>query len=163
MYFNTQRLGIRDLSFRDIDRLFELQNDSKVTKYLSYDSWTYERCQSNIEEWIENYRKKIGPKVYAIEKISNKKMIGIVGLIYFENQVEAEIAIRIMSNEWKKGYGKEAMNGLIERTFDKENLERIIGITHPENHNMRKTFISLGFKDITGESKEEGAKYLLEK
>lgn len=163
MIIETERLIIRDLEKQDIKDLYELQNDPNVTKYLSYDSWSYERCRDNINEWRDFYKKKLGPKVYVIEHKETSEMVGIVGLIYYENEDEVEIAVRIKSDKWRKGYGNEAVRTMIEIAFEDEKIERVIGITHPENLKMQGLFKKLGFIDITGEDIENGAKYLLKK
>ena len=161
MYLETERLIIRDLSQQDIDDLYEMQNDLEVTKYLSYDNWSYERCQNNLDEWIEQYRDDNGVKVYAIEEDNTSHMIGIIGFINYENEVE--IVIRMKSSRWRKGYGSEVMMSMISYIFENDISKIIVGITHQENIRMQSLFAKLGFKDVTGMNKENGVKYSLQK
>jgi len=125
--FETNRLKIRLFKIEDIHDLFEYCSDSKVTKYLSFETYTdISEAEDRIKYCLEGYKNIDKPIVWGIEYKENGKLIGSIDFITWnENHKEAEVGYILNQNYWNKGIMTEALSAVIKFGFEKMNLNRI--------------------------------------
>ena len=142
----TNRLKIRQLNKDDAAFILELLNQP---------AWVTHIGDKNIHSLIEaeNYiisgpvsmYAKYGYGLYLVELLSNKKAIGICGLVKREYLPEPDIGFAFLSEYWHLGYAFESANAVISNAIDKHKLENILAITTLDNHPSTKLLAKLGF------------------
>src|SRR4029077_12564650 len=72
------------------------------------------------------------------------KFIGWFSLKYIPDTVEIEVGYRLSPEAWGQGYATEGARELVRYGFDELGLERIIGITHPDNAASQRVLMKCG-------------------
>lgn len=106
--FDTNRLLIRKLQLSDVDNLYKLEREKEVVKYITGKVLTYNETEKKLKKWLVTFDYENGYGALAVILKDNKEFIGICGII--ENN---EIGYRFLPKYWRKGYGKEILEGLI--------------------------------------------------
>ncbi len=128
-------------------------NDSQNNKYIG-DNPGSKTTLKKQTEWFDKYKKDNCKKFFTI--YHNTIPIGLVGFSNINKSSRvANIFIMIGENDYKRmGYGKEALNYLIDYGFNKLNLQKInLGVVE-KNLPAVKLYKKLGFK-IEGVFKRE--------
>ncbi|NVM35237.1 MAG: GNAT family N-acetyltransferase [Candidatus Lokiarchaeota archaeon] len=130
-----------------IDSFLRWFNDPEITQYLArYRPMT----RMAEEEWMENLREREDTIRFSIT-ISNEDgseiLIGNCGIhnINWKNRV-GEIGITIGEKAYQnRGYGTEAIELLLEYSFNTVNLNRIELCVYDYNIRAIKSYIKVGF------------------
>lgn len=135
----AERLKLRKLKFTDADDMFEYTSDIEVCKFLQWGP------HSQIEETKDFISRKldmteISDITFAIELIETKKMIGVVRLYNFENEM-ADISYIMNKNYWKKGYMTEAVNRTLQFGIQDMGLQRIYAYFAFDNSSSENVMI----------------------
>jgi ribosomal protein S18 acetylase RimI-like enzyme len=124
------KISLRKAGDGDIKRFIEIEQMA--------DSKTYSAMTTN-KEWKDELDKE-NAKIYAI--MLGDKIIGDVSYGIKENGV-AYISGLCIDHELRgRGIGKQAIKIILEEL---ENHKRIELVTHPENKNAIKLYLSFGF------------------
>ena len=95
---------------------------------------------------------KYGFTAYAIELKSNGELIGFIGLMVpsFEAHFTpaVEIAWRLASQHWGKGYATEAAKTIVDFAFITLKLEEIVSFTVENNIRSRRVMEKIGMCHI---------------
>jgi UDP-4-amino-4,6-dideoxy-N-acetyl-beta-L-altrosamine N-acetyltransferase len=96
------------------------------------------------DAWYDSQSKDPTIRMYQVQ--TKDKLVGVCGLtdINHVNQ-HAEFSLYIAPGEHGKGYGKAALNTLVDHGFNNLNLHHIFGETYDGNP-AAKMFESVGFK-----------------
>jgi|SRR3989339_222630 len=127
MILKTKRLVLRPANMKDIDAIVENINNLRVSKWLLVVPYPYKRKDAIY--WINSHKKQEKKKDsydFAIELNEEKRIIGGCGLKKVDiNQGTAKVGYWIGEKYWKKGYGSEALEALINIAFKKLKLRRL--------------------------------------
>ncbi|MGL5084849.1 MAG: GNAT family N-acetyltransferase, partial [Clostridium sp.] len=86
-----------------------------------------------LKIWVENYV-NIENYNWGIELKENKNVVGSIGLLNIDNNIEnAEIGYCISKELWNRGIITEAFKAIIHFAFKEVGFERITGRHHIEN------------------------------
>ena len=131
----TDRLIIRRLKLSDKEDFFKYRSHRNV---ITYQSWKPKNIQE-IEDFIKSMN-EIHPNIpgtwfqMAVCIKETDKMIGDVGLHFFEtNFLESEIGYTVSPDFQGKGYGIEAVRGILNYLFKKLGKHRVFASVDPEN------------------------------
>ena len=144
----TKRLIIRHLELSDLQDFQFYRSNSEVTKYQGFDVMTIQQAEDFIKE---NSAKRFGEAgewvQYGIEHIESKCLIGDCAIKLDQHDTRiAEIGITISHLEQKKGYGKEALLGILSFLFDTKDIHCVVEIVDAENTASICLLKSLGFR-----------------
>lgn len=144
----TNQLKIRNLDLTDLTDFHIYRSNPEVTKYQGFDVMTIEQAKKFI---IDNLNKIFGKEgewvQYGIEKIGTGKLIGDCAIKFDQNDRRiAEIGITISPFEQKKGFAKEALQGILTYLFEKKEIHRVVAIVDAENIASIKLFKSIRFR-----------------
>ncbi|MGV2099309.1 GNAT family N-acetyltransferase [Rhizobium sp. 21-4511-3d] len=110
--------------------------------------WTMERCQSRIEQWIDE-QDDDGTTKYKVVAKSDGRFVGRAGIsLHDEEAREFELGYAFHEDEWGKGYATEAARGLIAWFLGKGFSDRLIAFTHPENFASQHVLRKAGMREI---------------
>jgi RimJ/RimL family protein N-acetyltransferase len=153
----TKRLRLAPLSLRDAKELRELTDDPAITSVVHFlrSPFTLSDAESLIHQGGDGRDKFIG--AWSRE---NGGLIGTVGT-HMRNPDEIEIGYWIASAMHGRGYGSEAVRGvvmLLEQEFPKN---RIIAECRPENTVSWHLLERLGFRPTGGAGTRPGRQVLV--
>ncbi|MEJ6951695.1 GNAT family N-acetyltransferase [Natronospora cellulosivora (SeqCode)] len=140
------RIYLSPISLDDVEQFTEWLNDIELTINLTLSTqiFTLEK-----EKEILDKLSKEGYNFSIVDK-SNDELLGNCGLLNV-NQINrnAEVGIFIGNkNYWNKGYGTEAMNLLLDYSFNLLNLNSIFLRVHAFNKRAINCYKKCGFKEI---------------
>lgn len=143
---NTINLVIQDESMAEV--MATWMNDAEVTTYLNMGYWPM-----TIDKEVEYLSKRYQDHTqltFGIEIKESNRLIGAVGLhqINHINQ-NAELGILIGEKDcWSSGYGKKAIELIIQHGFGRLNLRNIKLVVLGNNPRGKRCYEKCGFKEI---------------
>lgn len=157
----TDRLKIRFIVDEDIEALLKIYNKPENMQYISKGkfTWTGSELFEKYKRLNKNYESGIG--IFAVELKNKKEIIGEAGLFNsFGNSEKLELGYIIDSPFWKKGFGQEICEGLIDYSFDKLFAKKLIARMYTENINSVNLSRKCGMKEIESGIAENGKRFL---
>lgn len=142
----TERMILRRWKPSDIQPFFEINSDSRVMEFYPSTNSLDETKQ--IVEKIEKSFDENRFGLFAVEKKSDKSLMGFVGLqrvpfkAHFTPAVE--IGWRIGFEYWNQGYATEAARNVLTYGFDEIKLKEIVAMTVSNNTRSRRVMDKLG-------------------
>lgn len=150
MKLETERLILRPIRNSDAKSAQEQINNLNVSKWLLVVKYPY--TLKDYKEWLKISQKKWKAKektdyTFGVELKSEKKMIGCFGLHHVDKrQGTATTGYWLGEKYWKKGYGTEAYNAVLDFAFNKLKLRRIEAEVYPGNPSSGKLQKKFGAK-----------------
>lgn len=139
-----ERIILRAVERRDLDRLLKWRNDPEARRFVfSY----LPISMDEEEEWFNRYLRQDRNKVFIVE--TEGKAIGyiLISNIDHKNQ-NAEIGIHIDEVEYQgKGYGTDAMRTLLRFLFYEMNLHRVYLYVHDYNERAIRFYKKMGLRE----------------
>ena len=149
----TERLVLRELIPDDAGKMFELDSNPEVHKYLGNNTiQNIEQAKEVIKIIRQQYLDNEIGRWAAIEK-SSGEFIGWSGLKFItepkNNHVNFyDVGYRLIPKYWGKGYATESAKAWLDYGFTKMNLKEIIGTCHEENKASRRALEKCGLKFV---------------
>jgi ribosomal-protein-alanine N-acetyltransferase len=142
IYYETERLIIREWQQSDIAPFVSLNQDKDVTQFLI--PLNKQQTITLVSEFIQHF-KQFGYTIYACELKLNRQFIGFVGLWHrFDMPFSpcVEIGWRLSKKYWGQGLATEAAKKCLEIGFLEFNLDEIVSfcakINIPSKQVMQK-------------------------
>jgi RimJ/RimL family protein N-acetyltransferase len=131
----TKRLILRRQVMEDLDALWALYCNPKITKYIPDAPLSYEEAQEELQWHMNGHPKYPELGLWATIHIETGRFIGRCGLLPWtiEGQEEVEVAYTLAQEYWGQGLATEAAKGILQYGFEKLNLSRLICLIDPEN------------------------------
>jgi [ribosomal protein S5]-alanine N-acetyltransferase len=144
----TERLYIRNLKTTDLNDFHLYRSDPGVTKYQGFDVMTIDEASHFINDQKDRSFGKPGEWVqYGIENKATCKLVGDCAIKLTQQDARiAEIGITISPIDQKKGYAKEALQGILAFLFNTLNLHRVVETVDAENTVSINLLKSVGFR-----------------
>lgn len=150
----TERLTLRRLSINDKDDILALRSDVEINKYLGRQlSKTTEDALNFINKVNDNIEKNIA-FYWTITLTNTKTVVGTICLFDFSEN-SCEIGYELMNQFQRQGIMKEAVQAVIDYTFQTLKVKKILAFTHYENQNSTKLLTKFNFvksKDLDKEN-----------
>ena len=147
LYFETERLIVRQYMLNDIDELFGIMSDSRVHTYTKdkNNPWDKQRTEEYVKFMINKDFKTLDCFHGAVIEKNTNRLIGLCGLNpYKENEPEIEFKLGVPY--WRKGYATELGKQIIKSSFASADIKGIYGMAQPENTASRKVLEKIGME-----------------
>lgn len=147
MIFETARLGIREFTFDDAEFTVELVNSEGWRKFIGTNGpKTAESAKTYLEKVIISSYKKFSYGLWLVELKDSRKPIGMCGLVNRGYLEDVDIGFAILPEYEGLGFGFESANATMLYAKNILKLEKIIGITSPQNVISIKLLSKLGLQ-----------------
>ncbi|WPO92175.1 GNAT family N-acetyltransferase [Chryseobacterium sp. HR92] len=159
MKIETKRLILRKLEETDVERIFLLDSNPEVMKYLGKPVATKEESKEVIQMIRKQYEENGVGRLAVIEKESGL-LIGWCGLKLLTKPINGyknvlELGYRFIPEFWGKGYATETTERTLEYGFIELNANVIYAYADSGNTGSRYILGKLGFENM-GEFEEDG-------
>ncbi|MGE6396446.1 GNAT family N-acetyltransferase [Chryseobacterium scophthalmum] len=158
IYIETERLILRNLVEEDYERLYLLDSDPEVMKYIGMPTLSkVEESKEVVKMIMQQYEENGVGRIAVIEKESGL-LIGWSGLKLNTSEVNGyqnfyELGYRFLPETWGKGYATESGKASLDYGFNDLKAEIIYAYAHSENQASNYILTKLGFEK-TGEFTE---------
>jgi RimJ/RimL family protein N-acetyltransferase len=144
----TERLKLRELNLKDMDKLSLVLSDPESMKFYSH-PFTKEDVENWINWNVENY-KKYGFGLWAVIIKDTNEFIGDCGITRqkIEDNTYPEIGYHIRKEYCRKGYASEAAKACMDFAFNKKCFPRIISYMKHDNIPSRGVAEKNGMKFV---------------
>jgi ribosomal-protein-alanine N-acetyltransferase len=142
----TERLLLRTYKADDMETVYRLASDPHVTRFFpARPAINREDVLSSLPRRNEKWEKQ-GFGQFGVFEKKTEKLIGYCGLQYLDKTPEVELYYGFFQDHWGRGLATEAAKAVLKFGFEQAKLERIVGVTHPENIASQKVLLKIGFK-----------------
>lgn len=143
----TERILLRKFEDSDALAVFEFGSNKEVQRYTGEPLLTHlEQARDIIVNTIQKDYVKYGYGRWAVVYRPENRVIGFAGLKYLPEFDETDIGYRILPEYWGKGITTEMCIPIVSYGFDVLKLDKIIGITLPENTASIRVLEKIGLK-----------------
>jgi len=146
-FLKSGRLGFRHWCEDDLAIAIELWGDHDVTKFFdARGKWSLHDVRARLAEEIKTER-QYGVQYWPIFRLETMGHIGCCGLRPYDLSEEIyEIGFHIRSNQWRRGYAREAAAAVIDYAFNKLKASGLFAGHNPNNAASRHLIRQLGFR-----------------
>jgi len=147
--FETDRLLLRPVEFKDAEFIFELMTSDKWIKFIGDRKIkTVQDARNYIEVKMMPQLIKLGYGNYAVIRKEDHICLGTVGLYDREGLEGVDIGFAFLNRFEKKGYALEASNRLMKAAKEDFGLNHIKGITIESNLPSQNLLKKLGLEFV---------------
>ncbi|AZA77545.1 N-acetyltransferase [Chryseobacterium sp. G0186] len=159
MKIETKRLILRKLEDTDVERMFLMDSDPEVMKYLETPVTAVEESRNGLRMIQKQYEENGVGRLAVVEKESGL-MIGWCGLKLLKTPINGhvetlDLGYRFIPEFWGKGYAWEAAVASLEYGFKELNAETIYAYADCGNKGSHHILTKLGFEN-TGKFEDDG-------
>ncbi len=161
MKLETERLILRELEETDFERMFLMDSDPEVMKYIGVPPLTDSNESKEMIKMIQKQYEENGVGRLAVVEKESGLVVGWSGLKLLTKAVNGyqnvlELGYRFVPESWGKGYATESGKASLDYGFHELNAEVIYAYAHSEheasNHILRK----LGFQKTSEFEEPDG-------
>ncbi len=147
LYFETERLSVRQYMLSDIDKLYQIMSDVRIHIYTKdkNNPWDKRRTEEYIRFMLDKDFKTLDCFHGAVIEKSTNQLIGLCGLNPYKADAP-EIEFKIGVQYWRKGYATELGKHMIKASFEATDIKGIYGMAQLENRASRKVLEKIGMK-----------------
>lgn len=158
----TPRLSLREFRSGDVDDLFRSDGDGRVMRYLAngLEARTREQVEGSLARMVAAQAERPGYGLLHASRRDDGVFVGGCGLFQVPEGEAIEIAYRLPFDCWGHGYATEMARAVLAHGFDKLGLQRIIGLTWPENLPSQRVLQKIGMQH-TGTETHYGREMLV--
>ena len=149
MEIKNNKIKLREFKEEDKERLSNLLDNINISRWLLvYPSpFKLEDAEKTLKHMIKRSLEE--PRTsynLAIELLDTGELIGGIGLTKIDlTQKTGGVMYWLGENYWKKGYGAEALKGILDFAFNKLDLRRINAEVYPGNDASASLLKKFGF------------------
>ena len=143
----TERLILRKLTVDDAAFMLDLLNQPSFIQFIGDRGVrTLDDARECIlTRYIAAYE-RLGFGVYLTLLKEGQVPIGICGLIKRDTLEDVDIGYAFLPQYWSKGYAVESASAVLEYARSALGLNRILGITTPDNNSSIRVLEKIGLK-----------------
>ncbi|MCD1116618.1 GNAT family N-acetyltransferase [Chryseobacterium turcicum] len=158
MHLETKRLILRKFEETDFERLFLLDSNPEVMKYVGMPPLSKAEESKEVVKMIMKQYEDNGLGRLAVIEKESELLIGWSGLKLNTSEVNGyqnfyELGYRFLPETWGKGYATESGKASLDYGFNDLKAEIIYAYAHCENTASNHILTKLGFEK-TGEFTE---------
>lgn len=158
MKLETERLILRKLEDTDAERMFLLDSNPEVMKYIGVPVLTEQSESLAVIRMIQKQYEENGTGRLAVIEKETGLLIGWSGLKLLTEEINGyknvlDLGYRYLPEFWGKGYALEAAKASLELGFNDMNADVIYAHAHSGNKGSNHILKKLGFEK-TGEFTE---------
>lgn len=144
----TSRLTLKPTSMEDIEIFHQIMIDLYVRKYLCDDKIF---SLQQIKEML-----KVSERLFISEKLGlwfietkiKQKVIGFVGLWYFFEEAQPQLAYALLPSATKQGYATEAATKIVQYCFEQLGYDYLVASADKPNLESHKLAKRLGMQQV---------------
>ncbi len=142
VHMTTARLELRPFAASDGDALFRVWGDPEVMRFIPGGA----RSRLEVDAMLARLRvREHALGSLAVTRIEDGRLIGVAGLVPAQwVGPEVEIMYHLARDAWGQGFATEAAAAFIELGFRERGLDRIIGLTEPDNVASQRVLAKIG-------------------
>ncbi len=146
-FLKSSRLGFRHWCEDDLGIAQELWGDYEVTKFFDARcKWSRDKVRKRLAKEI-SIEKEHGVQYWPIFLLETNGQVGCCGLRPYDlSQRIYEIGFHIRSNQWRRGYAREAAVAIIDYAFNTLKASGLFAGHNPKNGASRHLLEQLGFR-----------------
>jgi RimJ/RimL family protein N-acetyltransferase len=150
-FIETERLVLRDILSSDDERMFVLDSDPEVHRYVGNKPvQTIEECR-NVIAFIREQYEANGIGRWAVIEKSSGQFIGWSGLKLMKETTNChvdylDLGYRFIRQYWGKGYAKETAKAAAGYAWDVLHAKELFGMAEEGNAASRKVLESVGLQ-----------------
>jgi ribosomal-protein-alanine N-acetyltransferase len=158
----TDRLILRHLVPDDLDALFALYRDPLIRQYFPEGTLTYEETREELEWFLNGHPEHPELGLWATIHKPTQRFIGRCGLLPWtiDGREEVEVAYLLDRAYWGQGLATEAALALVDYSFARLGLSRLICLIDPQNQASINVARRIGMT-LEQEREDETGRYLL--
>lgn len=142
----TNRLWLREATPEDVESVYAVFADPKVTLFHDLDTFTHlDEAIRVIERRARGFESGHGIR-WGIARKQDNYLIGSCGFTWNKDLNAAEVGYELKSQFWQQGIMSEALGAIVQYGFEVKGLEFIIAEIMLENIASRKLLEKLGFQ-----------------
>ncbi|MFA7616992.1 MAG: GNAT family N-acetyltransferase [Moheibacter sp.] len=153
IFVETERLILREILLSDAKKMFELDSDPEVHRFLGDDPV---KSIDQITDAIQFIRKQYidnGVGRWAVVSKSTNEFIGWAGLKFVTEMTNHrknyyDLGYRLIRKHWGKGYATEAAFASLKYAFEKIGTAEVFAMAETENINSINILKKSGFRWI---------------
>ncbi|PIF46942.1 RimJ/RimL family protein N-acetyltransferase [Chryseobacterium sp. 52] len=154
----TQRLILRKLEETDVERMFLLDSNPEVMKYIGVPVLTEQNQSLDVIRMIRKQYEDNGTGRLAVIEKETGLFIGWSGLKLLTEEINGynnilDLGYRFLPESWGKGYALESAIASLELGFNEMDADIIYAHAHDGNDGSNHILKKLGFEK-TGEFTE---------
>lgn len=158
MKLETERLILRRLEETDVERMFLLDSNPEVMKYIGVPVLTEPSESLKVIRMIRKQYEENGTGRLAVIEKETGLLMGWSGLKLLTEEINGyknvlDLGYRYLPESWGKGYALEAAKASLELGFHEMKADMIYAHAHSENAGSNHILKKLGFEK-TGEFTE---------
>lgn len=147
MKLETERLIIREPIIEDFEFIWQMRNDSEVTRFTGgvtslSKAELYSRHVKRCQE------KSDSPKEYSVVLKTTGHYIGYCGFQFCEVYDGIEIIYGFLKKYWGKGYATESAKAVLKYGKESLGLEKIYAGVSLDNQASEKVLLNSGMKYV---------------
>ena len=130
---HNPRLLLRPWKTEDADRLLAILQEPDILRYFPRTApWPREKVDRYIAHHLSHWQER-GYGHWAVVTPADGHVVGWNGLEFLPETGETEVAYLLSREVRGHGYATEAAQAALHFGFMNCSLDKIIGLTHPEN------------------------------
>ncbi|XOV87968.1 MAG: GNAT family N-acetyltransferase [Pseudomonadota bacterium] len=143
--YKTRRLQVRHLRDGDASEMASVYGDADAMRYVDDgDILTLDECEAWVAKSLQNYA-RYGYGMSAVELADNGPVIGFIGGVHPNGQIDCEIKYAFRRDCWGLGYATEAVCGMVAYLHDSLRIRHFVATIDPENSASRRVLEKSGF------------------
>src|ERR1700694_3654440 len=139
---NTERFVLRRFVEVDAPLIAAMNMDPEVMRYIHAPDANVDAAMERARAIIARQRGEYG--LWAIIEESSGEFLGWVALKDLDGNPEIEVGYGLRQEAWGRGVATEVARELVRYGFEDLGLERIVGVTRPENMASRNVLSKCG-------------------
>jgi ribosomal-protein-alanine N-acetyltransferase len=148
LILDTQRLQLKPILANELNTLHSILIDPYVRKYLC-DDQVFSLQQT--EEMLLQSQKLFEEQrfgLWFIETNNEQEIIGFVGLWYFFNESQPQLAYALLPKATKKGYATEAATKILDYCFNELGYQYLVASSDKPNLESHRVAQRLGMRKV---------------
>ncbi len=142
----TERLVLKPMALEEAELFYTYRSMEEVKKMQGWFPESLEDAELFIAKYSRSGEPIVGTwKQFGIYLHDSGLLIGDCGFNMFEEE-QAGIGYTISPEFQRKGYGSEAVAGMLKHLFERMKLHRVMASTDPANYSSISLLEKLGFR-----------------
>ena len=144
----TARLLLRPFAPGDVEDLLSMDGDARVMRNIGEGLGPRRRdeVEASIGRIMDFAAKRPGMSLLHASTRESGRFVGACGLFPLPDDSAIEIAYRLPQAEWGQGYATEMAHAVLVHGFRALALDRIVGVTHPDNVPSQRVLLKIGMR-----------------
>lgn len=145
-FLETERLGFSHWEEGDLPLARQLWGEAEVTRYICASGvFSPGEIEARLRTEIDN-NKKYGVQYFPVFEKATEELVGCCGLRPCDKKDALELGVHLRKEFWRQGFGREAVEAVIEYAFTLPGVEELRAGHNPQNTASRRLLTKVGFQ-----------------